>query len=142
MRNSQSPSSKKRRDSSFKEKNLPLQQVASNEVITAKDAHSSTLDPILYNDISKHLEARNKCTLCVTGIPPKMTAPMVEELVPNCKAYRLPWKPTTHTCLGVLFLEFATPEEVDEYRKKLDGLDFHNRKLLVKSNPHLPVDPG
>ncbi|CAH8499254.1 unnamed protein product [Heterobilharzia americana] len=101
-----------------------------NEVSTteSKVAANYIENPVL-TEIQSILEFRNRCTVKIHGLPPKTTISELESLVPEAKAYRLPWISRLHRCHGFAFIEFESEEEAMMHKERLDRQFYGDRAL-------------
>ncbi|KAF8570554.1 hypothetical protein P879_03983 [Paragonimus westermani] len=96
------------------------------------------VEKTLMKEIFKRIAQKNKCTLCVSGLPAKTTISMLSELVSDEHTVRLKWNTVQHKCSGTAYLEFKTEDLVDKYSAQLNGKYFSGKVLSTKTGQFFP----
>ncbi|KAA3675098.1 uncharacterized protein DEA37_0010191 [Paragonimus westermani] len=97
-----------------------------------------SVEKTLIKEIFKRIAQKNKCTLCVSGLPAKTTISKLSDLVSDEHTVRLKWNTVQHKCSGTAYLEFKTEDLVDKYSVQLNGKHFSGKVLSTKTGQFFP----
>lgn len=125
-------------------------QVSNSQKLSLKlksSAQSSevneTSDPEFYrSEFKRILELRNKCIVELRGLPARVSISTLNELVPDAKAFRIPWMDFLHRSRGLVYLEFETEQQAIFYKKKLNNYSYNNGILHTRMGCFLSENPG